>query len=254
MNQLRTFLNQNLTYREHFLKHKLFFDAQLEFAKHNRRLLIYEPEYDQDGFDLIFDDLLYHKHFQVKSILKPAKTSDWQIHRALLRPHLRDLNNYPASPDSFGVGYGGGVLLIYATINQNDSISTSYFFTDGLIISALQLGILKYKNPKNNKSAINCAEDLFNPYEIGGKIKITKSCFLNFFCLADLFAYCGFSIQNKSGSDVRFRLNKAVARNCGRAEKIDRKILPEKWRKFIYDDFLDIVDLSKFISPEESLS
>jgi hypothetical protein len=79
MNQLREFFNKNSTYREHFLKHKLFFDGQLEFAKLGRRLLIYEPEYDQDGFDLIFDDLLYHKHFQVKSILQPAKTSPIQI-------------------------------------------------------------------------------------------------------------------------------------------------------------------------------
>ncbi|MDY7015824.1 MAG: hypothetical protein SVX43_19970, partial [Cyanobacteriota bacterium] len=114
MHELAKFLNQptNSTYRECLLKHKFLFDVQLAFANKGRRLLVYESEYDRDGFDLIFDDLTCHKHFQMKSVVHPSKTSSFEIHRTLLRPSLRELDYYPVSPDSFGLGYGGGVLLI----------------------------------------------------------------------------------------------------------------------------------------------
>lgn len=254
MGQIHDFFNQNSTYREHFLKHKLFFDVQWEFAKQNQRILIYEPEYDQDGFDLIFDNLSYQRHIQVKSILIPATTSHWMIHRNLLRPHILELNNYPASPDSYGVGYGGGVLLIYGKIISEEKskqpiISTSYYFTDALIISALSLGIIEYKDYRLDKAAKDCAKRLFDFHEIGGKIQVPKSCFWNFYDLAELFSYCGFCLKDKFGLNIRTLLNKALLRFSGKADKIDQRIPYESWKKIIYNDLSKIMDTSMFFDP-----
>lgn len=250
MSQLVSFFNKNTTYREHFLKHKLIFDAQLEFAKSDQRLLIYEPEYDQDGFDLIFDNLCLTRHIQTKSILFPAKTHKWKVHRSLLRPGFPELNILPVSEDSYGVGYGGGVLIINARFNKNNILETSYLFSDALIISAMYLGILTHKNSRHHDNVVRFAKTLFSPYEIGGRVYISKSCFLNFTDLSELFAYCGFSLKNKSGLNIRYQLRKAVARCCGKAKKVDRQTPQHFWKRFIYDGLSGIADLSRFLEPE----
>jgi hypothetical protein len=165
-----------------------------------------------------------------------------------LRPHILELDTHPVSPDSFGLGYGGGVLLIHASIDLDGNIATSYSFTDSLIISSFYLDILKYKENRKNESVKNCGSQLFNPYEIGEKITITQSCFLHFFRLADIFAYCGFNLPLES-SQIRYCLNKAVARHCGKAQKVDLNIPAHKWKEFVYQNFLDIVDCSELENP-----
>ena len=246
MYKLAEFLNRpvNSLYRECLLKHKLLFDIQLAFANNGRRLLIYESEYDQDGFDLIFDDLNLHKHFQVKSIVSPSKTSSFEIHRNLLRPSLKEIDYYPVSPDSFGIGYGGGVLLIEVVPNASD-LSVNYYFTDGLILSAFSAGIFRYKLSVSQGSVEKCFQKFADPTQYGGKIKITKPCFIKFVSLSKLFSYCGFQIEDCGGA--RFNLLRAVARKCGHSNEVDSKLNFEPWKKILHRDFVNLIQWEDLI-------
>lgn len=225
-NDLTDFLRnpKNTTFRECILKHKFIFDAQLSFAQCGHRLLVYESEYDCDGFDLIFDALNFHKHFQMKSVVYPSKTSSFEIHRNLLRPSLRELDYFPVSPDSFGIGYGGGVLLIQVFCELGDEeLRVEYYFSDGLILSAFGVGALQYKQSNINQqvSVEKCFKDFSNPNITAGHVRLTKSCFLKFRSLRNIFAWCGFDVGEVGAA--RFNMLQAVASRYGRADRARQK-------------------------------
>ena len=181
---------ENSVVREKLLKHKFLYDIQLEYLKQSSSILYYESDYDRDGFDLLFDNLLTQKHFQMKSVMKSSSTSSFKIHRKLLRPRLNELNYYPLSHDDYGLGYGGGVILIVAE-EVNNTLELSYQYCDGLILCAFNIGYFEHKTAQRQKSVVCAFKEYQNSNEKDGKVKITKSCFLKFNTLMDLFSYAG---------------------------------------------------------------
>lgn len=228
MNTLSYFLSdpKNSLAREAMFKHRILYDIQVVFASNGQKILCYESEYDRDGFDIILDDLKYQKHIQLKSILKTSQTSSFKIHRNLLRPKIEEMHNYPVSPDSFGLGYGGGVILIQADIVYKD-IDITYRYCDGLVLSAFHAGIIKYKNLKQNKAVLNAFDEYSNPNKTGGMVILTKSCFLSFKSLAELLAFSGFQLSLSSNS--RTNLLNAIASLNGNLNDTNRHLDFKQW-------------------------
>ena len=174
--------------REKLLKHKFLYDVQLSFLTRGQQILYYESDYDVDGFDLLFDNLGSQKHVQMKSVLSSSTTNRFSIHRTLLRPKIEHLNYYPLSPDGFGAGYGGGVVLIEAHVNK-DNLEVSYKYCDGLILTAFATGYFRYKNISKQNAVLRTFNEFQNPQKIGGQISLSKSCFIEFKSIISLFDY-----------------------------------------------------------------
>jgi len=92
--------------------HRLIYDLQFAASKIGYFLEVYKGEVDQDGFDIILDDRDNIRKIQVKTVISGSRTSSWQIHKALLRPHYRFVEKLGFEPSPEGEGYQGGVILM----------------------------------------------------------------------------------------------------------------------------------------------
>lgn len=227
----------NSVIREKLFKHKFLYDVQLEFLKQKTSLLYYESDYDRDGFDLLFDNLKSQKHFQMKSIMQSSSTNTFSIHRTLLRPRIDELNYYPLSHDSFGVGYGGGVILIVAE-EENNNLNFSYQYCDGLILCSFYAKLFEYKSPQKQNSVIKAFKEYQNPNKIGGRVKLTRSCFLKFNSIMDLFIYAGLG---KYDNSERWNLQQAMARQYAFHDKAYSKYTHSDCVKITYNKFQNLI-------------
>ena len=228
---------ENSVVREKLFKHRFLYDVQLAFLSRGKSILYYESDYDKDGFDLLFDNLGTQKHIQMKSILSSSKRSTFDVHRSLLRPSINELNNFPLAHDSFGVGYGGGVVLIEANVNA-EIVSIKYKYCDGLILTAFHAGYFKYSSKIKQNSVIKAFERFQDPKAIGGTVTLTKSCFIEFKNVSALFNYLGLGGYGDVG---HYNLMRAVARKYGLSKQCDKKYSVEDWKSIVSHDFNDLV-------------
>src|SRR2546422_277113 len=96
--------------REFLLTSRVIHDLMVAAAARGYDLLVYAPTVDSDGFDLILDDRDRLLPLQLKSVISGGKTSEWAIHRKLLRPELHEIEWFGFEPSQCGEGRGGGVL------------------------------------------------------------------------------------------------------------------------------------------------
>jgi len=229
---------ENSVVREKLLKHKFLYEVQLSFLNRGNRILYYESDYDRDGFDLLFDNLGTQRHIQMKSILTTSKTNSFKIHRTLLRPRITELNYYPLSHDSFGVGYGGGVVLIVAEPN-GEALDITYKYCDGLILCAFQAGYFKYNSAQKMGAIQKAFRSFQDPRQISGTVTLTKSCFLEFNSIASLFDYLGLG---GCGDGARWNLQRAVARKHNLSDSSDQKLSIENFRDIIRNEFSSLLN------------
>ena len=95
--------------REKILNHHLWFDLENAAAQDNYELQVYRPDTDHVGVDVFLDDLKTIRGFQVKTVLKDAKTVNWEIHSRLLQPRGENMKNFSCSIPVPGIE--GGVIL-----------------------------------------------------------------------------------------------------------------------------------------------
>src|SRR5690606_36943725 len=98
-------------------------------------LAVFQPEVDRDAYDVVLDDGDYERRFQLKSYLKDAGTSKWDIGKNLLRPE--DVYAEKLCLELPLCGYGGGVILIEIDAAAEHP-SVEYLFTDYFIIAGLE--------------------------------------------------------------------------------------------------------------------
>ncbi|HAI68217.1 MAG TPA: hypothetical protein DCM38_02135, partial [Gammaproteobacteria bacterium] len=172
-----------------------------------------------------------------KRVIKSSSTNSFKIHRSLLRPRDYELNYYPLSHDSFGYGYGGGVILIEVFPN-GQSIDVKYYFTDGLILSAFAAGIFENKWKNRNEAVIKSFKEFQNYRKIGGTVTLCRSCFIEFSSIKYIFAYSGFQI----GDGVRYNLLRAVGKKYGLLiHEADKKFDFETWKSSVHNHFHEMI-------------
>jgi hypothetical protein len=183
---LREFLaaSHNTKTREHMFFNRLYYDLKVAAARRGIHLSVFQPEVDRDGYDVVLDDGDHERRFQLKSFLKDAKTSRWDIGKGLLRPDA-----------AYGewlrlelplCGYGGGVILIEIDASS-DMPSVEYLYTDYFIISGLDARMwleTSSDKPKPGPPArlrAGVARDLLKSLWVGNrgdKIEVARQCFL----------------------------------------------------------------------------
>jgi hypothetical protein len=161
--------------KESLINNKLLFDLKLAAANRGYFLNVYLPEVDKDGFDMIFDDQDVVVKTQLKTVMKKAGTSNWKIHKRILRPELNMIEKLGFEPSPYGEGVGGGVIVIQ--VDASKELSVKYFYTDVLILCAFRDELINTKRPPNRKVINNLFQELYTG--IGReKIKVPKSLFL----------------------------------------------------------------------------
>lgn len=193
--RLAEFLSESRfsVHREIMMRHQMLHDIHLTFARFGKTIYSYEPEVDSGGFDIVIDDMLHSARFQLKTKLAGSSTSSWEIRGHLLRPDHDHLNHLPFSPDSYGIGYMGGVILSEARIEQG-KIEYKHFYTDCLVILAQHFGIAPPSKKAERESVAKCFRELTKITTRPGKITLTKSCFWKFSSLRPIMALAGFQV------------------------------------------------------------
>lgn len=196
-------------FREAMFRHQLLHEIYLTCAYKKRNVHVYEPEIDVSGFDMVIDDLQSTLRFQIKSKMSTSKASSWNIHKGLLRPNIESLNSLPFNPDSGGVGYMGGVILITATIKE-DQVSYSYSYTDALVICAMNLNIgVPSQNAALHRSIAATFKELTRVDYRPALIKIPENVFWKFASLQKLLEFAGFDVS--SMNPYRYNLHRALS-------------------------------------------
>lgn len=178
-------------HREVMMRHQLLHDIHLTFARFGSPIYSYEPEVDSGGFDIVIDDMRRSARFQLKTKLASSGTSTWKIRGYLLRPDENHINYLPFSPDSFGIGYMGGVILTETKVEEG-RIQYEHFYTDCLVILAQHFGISPPSAELQRRSVAKCFGELIKPTTKPGQITLTKSCFWKFSSLRPIMAMAGF--------------------------------------------------------------
>lgn len=207
---LASFLSEsrNSVHREVMMRYQLLYDIHLTFARLGRQIYSYEPQVDSGGFDIVIDDIMHSARFQLKTKLTNSSTNNWKVRGHLLRPDFDHINYLPFSPDSFGLGYMGGVILTEAKIEEG-KIQYEHYYTDCLVILAQHFGILRPSAENQRKGIAKCYKELTTPKTRLGQITLTKSCFWKFGSLRPIMELAGF--QAGYCSNVRHILFNAVS-------------------------------------------
>lgn len=183
---------------EELLNYRLLFDMKLAAARNDYHLLTYYSDVDHDGFDVIFDDRIMVRKVQLKTFAKASRTSQWQIHRAVLRPtHDTWLALgffHPGLIRHTDVGVEGGVVLIEYDPNNND-LPVTYYYTDIYAITAIALSHWTRKS-RTIAAAKLLRESL--PNQKGtDKIGIAKGLFIKLASASHLLAILGLECDER---------------------------------------------------------
>lgn len=149
---LTEFLNapENSVTRERLFFHRLCFDMYTAAAKRGYPLVVFSPEVDREGYDLVVDDGDNECRIQLKSRLVSSQTRIWKTWKRFLRPSLRDSGWFGFERSPEGVGLGGGVVIIEGN-TRGDDFQITYHFTDLLILAALECGWIPGKAPARSQ-------------------------------------------------------------------------------------------------------
>lgn len=184
------FINpRNSLSREAILMHRLAYDLQIAAARSGYFLEIYKGEVDQDGFDVILDDRDVAKKLQVKTVLAGSRPPCLKIHKALLRPHRRQVEKLGFEPSPEGSGYEGGVVLMVIACRES-SIDVDYHYTDTFILRAFNVHIIARKNKASSRYIKNLYSDLQRGTS-HERIKVRKSAFVRVEAPRQLLALAG---------------------------------------------------------------
>lgn len=171
---LKKFLSEqgNSHAKEELFNYRLFYDLKLAAAETGYHLLSYSSDVDHDGFDIVIDDRVILRKYQLKTVVrcteKKPKTgelkftyasSNWKIHKHLLRPsrdHWEyfgfDLPSIPSDEKDRLCGVEGGVILMAWEVDSDGELNVEYWYTDLYLITAIELKIL----PRDDRS-VNAA-------------------------------------------------------------------------------------------------
>lgn len=152
--ELAEFLRKavNSVSREAVLTKRVLYDLELAAAARGIPLQVFIPQVDREGFDVIVDDGDEMKRIQLKTVLAPAGTASWDIHRRLLRPGFRVCERLGYEPSQTGTGLEGGLLVIECEAKEA-AIEVRYLYTDVWLLTAFELGVISCGSAVQEASA-----------------------------------------------------------------------------------------------------
>ncbi len=241
--QLENYLNEpgNSHAKESLINNKLFYDLKLAAAEGGCFVNLYLPEVDKDGFDIILDDQTILTKLQLKTVMKSAGTTSWDIHKSLLRPSEQYFDQLGFEASQTGTGYQGGIILI--EINTNNRLEVEYYYTDIILLLGIRDEIIKQSSPPTKKAIKKLFSDL-NTGLSHEKVTIYKSMFIKANNPSGLLALIG--LHNKENTSIWRCHIQTMVWPC------NEDALPapyEKLKEFINSELLTISKGSIATSP-----
>jgi hypothetical protein len=197
--QLETYLfaPENGHSKESIINNKLFFDIKLAAAERGYFLNIYLPEVDKDGFDIILDDQDSLTKIQLKTVMKNAPTTSWNIHKTLLRPSYLYCEQLGFESSPTGTGYQGGIILI--EIDAGNGLQVKYYYTDIIILLGIRENIIELNSPPTDKAINKLFVDLGSGLS-HDKVAVNKNMFIKAKDPAGLLALAG--LHNTANTSI----------------------------------------------------
>lgn len=189
--QLDDFLNTpaNMHAREAILMHRFFYEVKLSAARNGYYLNTYFDDVDHDGFDVIFDDQDRIKKIQVKTVNANSKTTQWKIHKKILKPSIHNIDNLAFESSVNGEGTEGGVVLIEFEDSDN-GLNVTYYYTDVFVLMAFDCDIIKHSRKNKITAVDNCIQKLIQGSN-SELLPVPKSAFLKCNDVDSLLALMG---------------------------------------------------------------
>lgn len=200
----------NSLIREAIINHRLCYDLKLEAAFQEYNLIVYRPDIDISGYDLVFDDGLTNRKIQIKTVLNNSTTKKWDIDKLLLAPTNKTLKSFGNTMPEPWIGLEGGFILAEVCMKSTKKeLSVNYSYADFFTIAMKSLGI---HNIHKHGIAHDRTEQLKT---IGyGKIAITKRLMIPAISSMHLLALMGLrsqKIYNWHSAAIQFyRINLGV--------------------------------------------
>lgn len=191
MSALHDYLNDptNSTKREHLLTSRFVHDMGIAAASNGYELLSYFPSIDSDGVDVILDDKQTMVPIQLKARMASGKTSDWSVHRSVLRPRMEEVDLFGFESSPAGEGRRGGVVLMKVTAGSDGaSVRIEYEYTDVYVLCAFWLDVLS--KPKPSMNLIRKLHSELQAHSLGS-VFIPSSAFIKAPTLDDLLMHAG---------------------------------------------------------------
>ena len=188
--QLETYLfaPENSHTKESLINNKLFYDLKLAAAERGYFLNLYLPEVDKDGFDIILDDQDSLTKLQLKTVMKKAPTTSWNIHKSLLRPSELYCEQLGFESSPTGTGYQGGIILI--EVDGKNGLDVDYYYTDIIILLGIRESIIELNSPPTDKAMNKLFSDLGSGRS-HDKVAVNKNMFIKAKNPAGLLALVG---------------------------------------------------------------
>lgn len=138
--------NQHTVFREKLVNYHFFYQVKLSAAKAQCDISIYTSEVDRDGFDVLLDSGKHIKPFQIKTITTTSTAKFWKVKKNLLRPLSQNCIFYQYEKSPEGEGVEGAFVLIEIATTENDISGFRYYYTDYIILRAVEMGLIRYRN------------------------------------------------------------------------------------------------------------
>ncbi len=175
MKNIEDFLKDpgNSVVREKLVNYQFFYEVKRAAVHNFCNIQLSIPEVDKDGYDVVLDDGIRLKPFQLKAMVNSSKTEKWEVQKNLLRPSFLNCErfNFEASPD--GEGVEGGFILVEIMVESNEIKNFNYFYTDIFVQSAFEIGILSRKSKAEN-DRIQALRDELRTGKRNEKVKLTR--------------------------------------------------------------------------------
>jgi hypothetical protein len=175
--------------RENIINHHVFYEISLAGAQRGYELQLFTQKTDHEGVDLIVSDNNLFQKIQLKTVMKDASTSSWDIHARLLRPEMINATKLGFHKNFGGIGFEGCAMLIEVEVT-NTGLKFDYLYTDIFVLNAFAMKFIsRMRGMSTSKTALKILKKLGENNK-KGKVKIPRGMFIklkNTHCLLSLF-------------------------------------------------------------------
>lgn len=137
----------NSLVRENLLRARLIYDLLLASANAGYCLVVYQPQVDKEGVDLVVEDSEMLRRLQLKTRCKTGATT-WDVPKALLRPDITEQDNLGLESSPETSGFGGGILVSEYCVGTGPEIEVEYRYLDAYLLRLFALGAIRLSDSR----------------------------------------------------------------------------------------------------------
>ena len=173
---LQLLRNVRTRQREKIFFHRLAYDLQIAGVMSNRRVQVYEVDVDDAGYDIIVDDGMKQRRFQVKTRFRPGGAHGWECHSALFCPTPEQGRIWEFQEWNLreAWGFNGGLIVADIQWPSGEVPDLKYWYCDLATLMALRDGFSGIASVTD--SARNAyRQTLHNPFAAKRRMRLPQA-------------------------------------------------------------------------------